>query len=121
MTEIYGLIGAADLPPYHASKGAVRLMSKNDALFYAQEKTRVKSIHPAYIWTPLVEQLGKQHPDGNASSRIRMASVSSGSVVQGRLVKFRAIRNLPTLSGGVERCGSDIAKVDTLFRYRPRE
>lgn len=64
LSSIYGLIGAADLPPYHASKGAVRLMSKNDALFYASENIRVNSIHPAYIWTPLVEDLGKQHPDG---------------------------------------------------------
>ncbi len=64
LSSIYGLIGAADLPPYHASKGAVRLMSKNDALFYASENIRVNSIHPAYIWTPLVEDLGKQHPEG---------------------------------------------------------
>ncbi|NKI34785.1 glucose 1-dehydrogenase [Wenzhouxiangella sp. XN79A] len=64
LSSIYGLIGAADLPPYHASKGAVRLMSKNDALFYATENIRVNSVHPAYIWTPLVADLGKQHPDG---------------------------------------------------------
>ena len=64
LSSIYGLIGAADLPPYHASKGAVRLTSKNDALFYASENIRVNSIHPAYIWTPLVEDLGKQHPEG---------------------------------------------------------
>jgi len=64
LSSIYGLIGAADLPPYHASKGAVRLMAKNDALIYASENIRVNSVHPAYIWTPLVENLGKQHPDG---------------------------------------------------------
>ena len=64
LSSIYGLIGAADLPPYHASKGAVRLMAKNDALLYARENIRVNSIHPAYIWTPLVENLGKEHPDG---------------------------------------------------------
>ena len=34
LSSIYGLVGATDLPPYHASKGAVRLMSKTDALFY---------------------------------------------------------------------------------------
>src|SRR3546814_7687319 len=28
LSSIYGLVGAPDLPPYHASKGAVRLMSK---------------------------------------------------------------------------------------------
>ncbi|MDZ7667863.1 MAG: SDR family NAD(P)-dependent oxidoreductase [Desulfotignum sp.] len=28
MSSIYGLVGAADLPPYHATKGAVRLMEQ---------------------------------------------------------------------------------------------
>lgn len=64
LSSIYGIIGAADLPPYHASKGAVRLMTKNDALFYAKENIRVNSIHPGYIWTPLVEALGEQYEHG---------------------------------------------------------
>ncbi|MDZ7641537.1 MAG: SDR family oxidoreductase [Desulfurivibrio sp.] len=34
-------------------------MSKTDALIYAKEGIRVNSIHPGYIWTPLVEELGK--------------------------------------------------------------
>ena len=55
LSSIYGLIGAADAPPYHASKGAVRLMSKNDALIYASDRIRVNSIHPGFIWTPMVE------------------------------------------------------------------
>jgi NAD(P)-dependent dehydrogenase (short-subunit alcohol dehydrogenase family) len=55
LSSIYGLIGAADAPPYHASKGAVRLMSKNDALIYAPDRIRVNSIHPGFIWTPMVE------------------------------------------------------------------
>lgn len=55
LSSIYGLIGAADVPPYHASKGAVRLMTKNDALLYAKDRIRVNSVHPGYIWTPMVE------------------------------------------------------------------
>jgi NAD(P)-dependent dehydrogenase (short-subunit alcohol dehydrogenase family) len=55
LSSIYGLVGAADVPPYHASKGAVRLMSKNDALTYAPDRIRVNSIHPGFIWTPMVE------------------------------------------------------------------
>ena len=55
LSSIYGLIGAADSPPYHASKGAVRLMSKTDALIYAPDRIRVNSIHPGFIWTPMVE------------------------------------------------------------------
>lgn len=55
LSSIAGLIGVGGIAPYHASKGAVRLMSKNDAITYAAEKIRVNSIHPAYIWTPMVE------------------------------------------------------------------
>ncbi len=55
LSSIYGLVGAPDLPPYHASKGAVRLMSKTDALTYASDRIRVNSVHPGFIWTPLVE------------------------------------------------------------------
>lgn len=62
ISSIYGLVGAADLPPYHASKGAVRLMSKTDAIQYAKDKIRVNSVHPGFIWTPLVEELGKGNP-----------------------------------------------------------
>jgi NAD(P)-dependent dehydrogenase (short-subunit alcohol dehydrogenase family) len=62
LSSIYGLVGAGDIPHYHASKGAVRLMAKNDALIYAKDKIRVNSVHPGFIWTPLVEELGKKTP-----------------------------------------------------------
>lgn len=81
LSSIYGLVGGADVPPYHASKGAVRLMSKTDAMIYAPDKIRVNSIHPGYIWTPMVENhlrasgatdleaarldVGKLHPLGH--------------------------------------------------------
>jgi NAD(P)-dependent dehydrogenase (short-subunit alcohol dehydrogenase family) len=55
LSSIYGLVGAGDVPPYHASKGAVRVMSKNDALIYAPDRIRVNSVHPGFIWTPMVE------------------------------------------------------------------
>jgi NAD(P)-dependent dehydrogenase (short-subunit alcohol dehydrogenase family) len=55
LSSIYGLVGAPDVPPYHASKGAVTLMTKTDALLYAVDQIRVNSVHPGYIWTPMVE------------------------------------------------------------------
>jgi len=60
LSSIYGLVGAGDVPPYHASKGAVRLMTKNDALIYAREKIRFNSIHPGFIWTPMVENFAAE-------------------------------------------------------------
>lgn len=64
LSSIYGIIGAPDIPPYHASKGAVRLMTKTDALNYAADKIRVNSVHPGFIWTPLVEAMGKESEEG---------------------------------------------------------
>lgn len=55
LSSIYGLVGAPDVPPYHAAKGAVRMMSKTDAMIYAADGIRVNSVHPGYIWTPMVE------------------------------------------------------------------
>jgi len=62
LSSIYGLVGAGDIPAYHASKGAVRLMAKNDALIYAKDNIRVNSVHPGFIWTPLVDAMGKDTP-----------------------------------------------------------
>ncbi len=64
LSSIYGLVGAPDIPPYHASKGAVRLMTKTDALNYAADNIRVNSVHPGFIWTPLVEAMGKESEEG---------------------------------------------------------
>jgi NAD(P)-dependent dehydrogenase (short-subunit alcohol dehydrogenase family) len=60
LSSIYGIVGAPNVPPYHASKGAVREMSKTDALIYAKDKIRVNSIHPGFIWTPMVENFLKE-------------------------------------------------------------
>lgn len=59
LSSIYGLVGAPDVPPYHASKGALRLMTKTDALLYAKDGIRVNSVHPGFIWTPMVEKYGQ--------------------------------------------------------------
>lgn len=75
MSSIYGIVGASDLPPYHASKGAVRLMSKNDALLYAKDNIRVNSIHPGFIWTPLVEKLAEDSSEGVKAFREQLDSL----------------------------------------------
>jgi NAD(P)-dependent dehydrogenase (short-subunit alcohol dehydrogenase family) len=74
LSSIYGLVGAGDVPPYHASKGAVRLMTKNDALIYAADKIRVNSIHPGYIWTPMVENFAATMPVAMEEARKMMAA-----------------------------------------------
>ena len=63
LSSIYGIVSAPDVPPYHASKGAVRIMTKTDAFLYAKDKIRVNSVHPGFIWTPMVEDYLKSQGD----------------------------------------------------------
>lgn len=63
LSSIYGIVSAPDIPAYHASKGSVRLMTKTDALLYAKNHIRVNSVHPGFIWTPLVEDYLKHQGD----------------------------------------------------------
>lgn len=60
-SSIEGLIGDPNLPAYNASKGGVTIFTKSAALHCAKQgyKIRVNSIHPAYIWTPMVENFLK--------------------------------------------------------------
>lgn len=69
VSSIYGMVSSNDMPPYHASKGAVRLMAKTDALMYAKDNIRVNSIHPGIIWTPLVKSI--VNPQGGDDEEIR--------------------------------------------------
>lgn len=39
-------------------------MTNTDALIYAKDKIRVNSVHPGFIYTPLVEDLGKHNAEG---------------------------------------------------------
>jgi NAD(P)-dependent dehydrogenase (short-subunit alcohol dehydrogenase family) len=58
VSSIFGAVGGfGGSIAYHASKGAVRLITKNVALRYAKEGIRVNSIHPGFIDTPMVEQV----------------------------------------------------------------
>jgi len=56
LSSMYGLVGGPDVPAYHASKGAVRLMAKTDAMLYATKNIRANSVHPGFIRTPLLEE-----------------------------------------------------------------
>lgn len=60
ISSIHGLLGSPDYPANHASKGAIRLMSKTDAMLYVKDKIRVNSIHPGYIRTPCIGNIPHQ-------------------------------------------------------------
>ncbi|CAN5338088.1 glucose 1-dehydrogenase [soil metagenome] len=54
VSSMWGIVGAVGVAAYTASKGAVRLLSKNAALSYAGDGIRVNSIHPGIIATPMI-------------------------------------------------------------------
>jgi NAD(P)-dependent dehydrogenase (short-subunit alcohol dehydrogenase family) len=53
ISSVHGLIGSPHGIAYHASKGAVRLMTKQAAVEYGPEGIRVNSLHPGVIHTPM--------------------------------------------------------------------
>ena len=64
LSSIYGTLGAHELTPYHAAKGAVFAMTRQDAISYAKNNIWVNSIHPGTIMTPLVKELGSRMEGG---------------------------------------------------------
>ncbi|MFO7966887.1 MAG: glucose 1-dehydrogenase [Archaeoglobaceae archaeon] len=68
MSSIYGIVGAPDIPAYHATKAANRNMAKIDALLYAQDGIRVNSVHPGFIWTPMVKNFLEQLSENTGQS-----------------------------------------------------
>lgn len=102
LSSIYGIIGAADVPPYHASKGAVRIMSKTDALLYAKDRVRVNSVHPGFIWTPMVERyVGSQ------------GDVEAGRAMLGHLHPLGHVGEPDDIAYGIVYLASDEAKFVT--------
>ncbi|WP_334174545.1 SDR family oxidoreductase [Pseudoxanthobacter sp.] len=73
-SSIYGLIGSADLPAYHATKGAVLLMTKTDAICYAPYGIRVNAVHPGSTKTELFLQAADSWPGGRADYLAMMGS-----------------------------------------------
>jgi NAD(P)-dependent dehydrogenase (short-subunit alcohol dehydrogenase family) len=66
-SSIFGLIGSPGFAAYHASKGAVRLLTKSTALAHAKENIRANSIHPGVIETPMLREVIEAEPDPEAA------------------------------------------------------
>ncbi len=65
ISSIEGIIADPNLAAYNASKGGVRIFTKSAALHCGKNglKVRVNSVHPGYIWTPMVEEYLKSVGD----------------------------------------------------------
>ena len=70
ISSVLGLRGAAYAMAYCASKGAVRTLTKNVALYCAFMKYNIRcnSVHPGYIDTPMIAPR-LERPVGNMSGR----------------------------------------------------
>ncbi|ROZ89176.1 SDR family NAD(P)-dependent oxidoreductase [Gordonia sp. OPL2] len=63
-SSIHGLTGGANVPLYHASKGAVRLLAKSDAVTYGPSGIRVNSVHPGSMDTRMSRSSAERSPIG---------------------------------------------------------
>ncbi len=63
VSSIWGNAAVPGAHAYHATKGAVRNMTKNAAITYVADGIRVNSLHPGFIDTPLTQS---QDPAVNA-------------------------------------------------------
>ena len=65
ISSVYGTHGSSgDIAAYHAAKGAIAAMSKQDAGTYGRKNIRVNAIFPGTIATPLMRDLTKEFPGG---------------------------------------------------------
>ena len=65
LSSIYGTHGTkGDLTAYHAAKGAVLALTRQDAVTYGGSNIRVNALLPGAIVTPLLKDFGGQFPGG---------------------------------------------------------
>lgn len=77
LSSIYGIVGTPASAAYHATKGAVRLLTKSAALELGAEKIRVNSVHPGYIATAMTETL----PDDRVRALLDQSALNRAGTV----------------------------------------
>ena len=71
ISSVMGLVGGAG-PAYNASKGGVRLLTKSIASYCGRMgyPIRSNSVHPGYIWTPMVRQIAEVHEEVSTEAEL---------------------------------------------------
>ncbi len=59
-SSLVGEIGQENHAVYSATKGGINALTKSMALDYAKYKIRVNSVAPAGVWTPMLEDWGRE-------------------------------------------------------------
>ena len=76
VASIYGIV-ASDVPFYDAAKGAMRAMTKSDAILYSGDNIRFNSVHPGNIETPLFRQIADKVDKKGVGHAVEMLSVTN--------------------------------------------
>ncbi len=71
ISSVMGMVGGAG-PAYNASKGGVRLLTKSLAVYCGNMgyPVRVNSVHPGYIWTPMVREISEVMEDVDSEEEL---------------------------------------------------
>jgi len=72
ISSVMGIVGGAG-PAYNASKGGVRLLTKSLASYCGRMAypIRCNSVHPGYIWTPMVRQIAEVHEEVSTEAELK--------------------------------------------------
>jgi 3(or 17)beta-hydroxysteroid dehydrogenase len=84
MSSVAGIVGAANLAAYSASKGGVRLLTKSVALHCARKgyNIRCNSVHPSFAETPMLQSMIESARDPQ-----KMAANCANAAPLGRLAQ----------------------------------
>jgi NAD(P)-dependent dehydrogenase (short-subunit alcohol dehydrogenase family) len=111
ISSIMGIVGMGEVSAYNASKGAVRLFTKSNALEFADAGVpiRVNSVHPGFVETPLLHK-GMENwaaRDGNVTAQQLIDAMAQTTPVKrlaqpmeiGRVVAFLASDDASYMTG----------------------
>ena len=110
ISSIMGIVGMGEVSAYNASKGAVRLFTKSNAIEFADSGVpiRVNSVHPGFVETPLLRQgmeRWAERDGGTAAEKIEaMAQTTpvkrlAQPIEIGRVVAFLASDDASYMTG----------------------
>ena len=111
ISSIMGLVGMGEVSAYNASKGAVRLFTKSNALEFADAGVpiRVNSVHPGFVDTPLLRKGMERwaERDGTVTAQELIAQMAETTPVKrlaqpieiGKVVAFLASDDASYMTG----------------------
>lgn len=90
ISSIMGLVGMSEVSAYNATKGAVRLFTKGIAAEFASKQMpiRANSIHPGFVFTPLLNAGFQRWVDSGAAEKAEdLVAMVAGNTPVGRLAQ----------------------------------